>query len=141
MDLRRDLAARSLDAHDRQALGEHQEAIGRINALLETRGQARARLEKLLKDERAPRSTTMPGGSKCFWTGAGQPINPIGDPYMVYKDLFGGLPDTGPMTDPAAVKRLMVQKKSILDYLGSSLEQFKARLGTDDKEAVELLHA
>ena len=40
-----------LDAHDRQALAEHQEAIRRINALLETRGQARARLEKLLKDE------------------------------------------------------------------------------------------
>ena len=54
---RRTYAARSLavldflDAHDRQALAEHQEAIGRINALLETRGQARARLEKLLKDE------------------------------------------------------------------------------------------
>ena len=40
-----------LDAHDRQALAEHQEAIGRINALLETRGQAPARLEKLLRDE------------------------------------------------------------------------------------------
>jgi hypothetical protein len=40
-----------LDAHDRQALADHHEAIGRINALLEARGQARARLEKLLKDE------------------------------------------------------------------------------------------
>jgi len=40
-----------LDAHERRALAEHQGAIGRINALLETRGQAPARLEKLLRDE------------------------------------------------------------------------------------------
>jgi hypothetical protein len=79
----------------------------------------------------------MPGGSKCFWTGAGQPINPIGDPYAVYKDIFGGLPDMpAPMNNAADVKKLMVQKKSILDYLGTSLEQFKGRLGTEDRDAV-----
>jgi hypothetical protein len=56
-EARRMYAARSLavldflDAHDRQTLAEHHEAIGRINALLEARGQARVRLEKLLKDE------------------------------------------------------------------------------------------
>jgi hypothetical protein len=79
----------------------------------------------------------MPGGSKCFWTGGGQPINPVGDPYMVYKDIFGGLPDTpAPMQNNADVKKLMMQKKSILDYLGGSLEQFQARVGTEDREAI-----
>jgi hypothetical protein len=87
--------------------------------------------------EKAPRSSTMPGGTKCFWTGGGQPINPIGDPYMVYKDMFGGVPDaSAPAANAADVKKLMMQKKSILDYLGTSLEQFKSRLGTDDKDAI-----
>jgi hypothetical protein len=103
-----------------------------------TTGGGRPSLNLHVQLERAPRSTTMPGGSKCFWTGAGQPINPIGDPYMVYKDLFGGLPDmpAPTMNNAAEVKKLMMQKKSILDYLGSSLEQFQARVGTEDRDAI-----
>jgi hypothetical protein len=101
-------------------------------------GGGRPSLNLQVQLERAPRSTTMPGGTKCFWTGAGQPINPVGDPYMVYKDLFGGLPDmpAGTMTNAADVKKLMLQKKSILDYLGGSLEQFQARVGTEDRDAI-----
>src|SRR5205814_4679273 len=103
-----------------------------------TAGGGRPSLNLQVQLERAPRSTTMPGGSKCFWTGAGQPINPIADPYMVYKDLFGGLPDVPAQTmnNAADVKKLMMQKKSILDYLGSSLEQFQGRLGNEDRDAV-----
>ena len=102
-------------------------------------GGGRPSLNLHIQLERAPRSTTMPGGSKCFWTGAGQPINPIGDPYAVYKDIFGGLPDmpaTMSTTNAADVKKLMLQKKSILDYLGTSLEQFKSRVGTEDRDAI-----
>jgi hypothetical protein len=101
-------------------------------------GGGRPSLNLEIQLERAPRSTTMPGGSRCFWTGAGQPINPVGDPYQAYKDLFGGLPDMPAATpnNAADVKRLMMQKKSILDYLGNSLEQFQARLGTEDRDAV-----
>jgi len=56
-EARRNYAARSLalldflDARDRQALTAHQDAIDRINGLLEERRRSRAQLEKLLKDE------------------------------------------------------------------------------------------
>jgi hypothetical protein len=92
--------------------------------------------------ERAPRSTTAPGGSRCFWTGQGQPINPIGDPYATYKEIFAGAP-VGPSTggaDDPDIKRLMLQKKSILDYVGRTLEDFKGRLGTEDREAIGAHH-
>jgi hypothetical protein len=40
-----------LDARDREALAVHQDAIGRINAILEQRKPTRAELEKLLRAE------------------------------------------------------------------------------------------
>jgi hypothetical protein len=89
--------------------------------------------------ERAPRSTTSAGGTKCFWTGAGQPINPVGDPYAVYKDIFGG-GDVNPNADPATIRRLMAQKKSILDYVGDTLDDFKSRLGTEDRVSIDAHH-
>jgi hypothetical protein len=89
--------------------------------------------------ERAPRSTTSPGGTKCFWTGAGQPINPVADPYAVYKDIFAG-GDTNPNADPATIKRLLAQKKSVLDYVGDTLDDFKSRLGTEDRVSIDAHH-
>jgi hypothetical protein len=86
--------------------------------------------------ERAPRSTTMPGGSRCFWTGAGQPINPVADPYAVYMEIFKGVMDPGTQADPVAAKKMLAQKKSVLDYLGTSLEQFQSRLGKSDQDAI-----
>jgi hypothetical protein len=88
-----------------------------------------------------PTSTPSPGGRRAFWTGAGQPINPIGDPLILYKEIFGGAaPMPGGATpnpaDLAATKKLLAEKKSVLDYVGSSLEAFKSRLGTDDKTAI-----
>ena len=85
---------------------------------------------------RAPQSSPAPGSSRCFWLGRGQPINPIGDPYATYMEIFGGAPvgggANGGAEDPA-IKRLMTQRKSILDYVGTNLEAFKARLGGEDK--------
>jgi hypothetical protein len=83
-----------------------------------------------------PLPTTQAGGTHCFWTGQGQPINPIGDPYVVYKELFAG-GDFNSAADPAAIKRLMANKKSILDFVGSNLEEFKRRLGPEDRTGVE----
>jgi hypothetical protein len=89
---------------------------------------------------RAPQSSPAPGSSKCFWLGRGQPINPIGDPYATYMEIFGGAPmgggANGGAEDPA-VKRLMTQRKSILDYVGRNLEAFKARLGGEDRTAID----
>jgi hypothetical protein len=93
--------------------------------------------------ERAPRSTTAAGGSRCFWAGAGKPINPVGDPFAVYKEIFAGGEMAAPTATPGSaveVTRLMAQKKSILDYVGSTLEDFKSRLGTEDREAIGAHH-
>ncbi len=90
--------------------------------------------------ERAPQSSPAPGSSRCFWLGRGQPINPIGDPYATYMEIFGGAPVAGGANGGAedpAVKRLMIQRKSILDYVGRNLTAFKARLGSDDKLSIE----
>ena len=45
--------------------------------------------------DRAPQSSPAPGSSRCFWLGRGQPINPIGDPYATYMEIFGGAPVGG----------------------------------------------
>jgi hypothetical protein len=79
-----------------------------------------------------PPSVTSPGGRLCFWAGKQAPINPEMDPYKSYMDLFAGLPSANP-ADLAAVKKLLAERKSILDYVGGSLNQFKTRLGTEDK--------
>jgi hypothetical protein len=87
--------------------------------------------------ELPPRSTTEPGGSHCFWTNAGQPINPEGDPVAVYKEIFAGGDFNTAAADPAAVQKLMAKKKSILDYVGTSLDDFKQRLGTEDRANID----
>jgi hypothetical protein len=83
-----------------------------------------------------PLPTTSAGGTHCFWTGAGQPINPQGDPFAVYGDIFAG-GDFNKAADPAAVKRLMADKKSILDFIGGNLEDFGRRLGPEDRTSID----
>jgi hypothetical protein len=83
-----------------------------------------------------PLPTTSAGGTHCFWTGAGQPINPVGDPYAIYKDIFAG-GDFNTSADPAAVKKMMGRKKSILDFVGTNLDDFRKRLGTDDRASID----
>jgi hypothetical protein len=86
------------------------------------------------------------GAFRCFWTGKGAPINPQGNPATLYGELFAnrapppttggtGTPaPTGP--DPATVKLLATQK-SILDYVGKSLERFKTRVGREERGSID----
>jgi Protein of unknown function (DUF1552) len=84
-----------------------------------------------------PLPTTSAGGTHCFWTGQGAPINPVGDPYVLYKEVFAG-GDFNPMAaDPGAVTRLMAGKKSILDFVGANLDDFRKRVGTEDRIAID----
>ncbi len=84
------------------------------------------------------------GAHRCFWRGAGTPVNPFIDPYAAYSALFGAPPGSGmPMgsggggaPDPTLMK-LLAQKKSILDFVGKDLERFGSRLGTDAKAAIQ----
>ena len=87
--------------------------------------------------DRSPKSTPDAGCSRCFWAGKGQPINPIGDPYAIYMEIFGGAPAAAPGPTTPALKRLCSSKKSILDYVGRNLDAFKARLGTEDRMAID----
>jgi hypothetical protein len=74
----------------------------------------------------------------------GQPINPIGNPYQVYNEIFAGgamaMPTMNNAVDMAATEKLMLRKKSILDYVGKSLDAFKMRLGKDDRVAIDAHH-
>jgi hypothetical protein len=91
--------------------------------------------------DRPPTSTGMPGGRRAFWAGAGAPISPQLDPYMTYKAIFAG-GDSGPTTttDPAAVQKMIARRKSLLDYVGGSLDDFKSRLGKADRDAIDHHH-
>jgi hypothetical protein len=95
--------------------------------------------------ERSPQSNpSSPASNRCFWLN-GQPINPIGNPYQVYMEIFAGLSTAQPgapanPADMAAVQKLMLRKKSILDYVGRSLDAFKMRLGKEDKMAIDAHH-
>jgi hypothetical protein len=80
-----------------------------------------------------PSLIAAPGARYCFWTGPNQPINPETDPIKTYNDLFAG---AGAQTDPATMK-LLAERRSILDYVGPSLERFKTRLGTEDRLLID----
>jgi hypothetical protein len=110
--------------------GLYKEPAGPTLDQVVSRGLGRASLNVGVQLDRAPRATTMPGGNFCFWSDAGQPIRPQGDPLAAYQDLFGKPGDL------AAARRLMARRKSILDYVGSNLDEFAARAGTDDRAAI-----
>jgi hypothetical protein len=101
-------------------------------------GALRATLPLMVQLNRSPQSEpSQLGSSHCFWLAKGQPINPIGDPYATYMEIFGGAkPGTSGQDDPA-VQRLMVQRMSLLDYVGRNIEAFKGRLGADDRMSIE----
>jgi hypothetical protein len=125
-----------------QGSGQYKEPKGKtldqvVASALPKLASGRPSLHLHVQLELAPRSTTSPGGSRCFWTGAGQPINPVGDPYAVYKEIFAGAAAGNTNVDGASVEKLMVRRKSILDYVGKSLDDFKMRLGTEDRMAVD----
>jgi hypothetical protein len=74
------------------------------------------------------------GSNRCFWSGPKQPITPEVDPYKVYNNLFAGKP--AGMPDGSADK-LRADRKSLLDYVGASLEKFGKQIGTEDRVVVQ----
>jgi Protein of unknown function (DUF1552) len=80
--------------------------------------------------ERQPLITRAPGANHCFWAGAGKPIKSIGNPVVAYNQLIAAAPD------PATAARLLARRKSILDYVGTSLDGYGKRLGNEDRHAI-----
>lgn len=102
-----------------------------VGSALASSGQ-RVSLNLGVQLDRPPRATEAPGGNYCFWAGAGMPVKPIGDPVAVYKEIISAGP-----ADPAAARRLLYRRKSILDYVGGNLTVFGKRLGSEDRAAIE----
>jgi hypothetical protein len=74
----------------------------------------------------------------CIFKGKDQPVMPEQDPWKTYGQIFGGATATTPGTTTAAasstqsaVAKLMARKQSILDYVGTDLQKFSTRVGTD----------
>jgi hypothetical protein len=87
--------------------------------------------------DRLPSSGTT-GSSRCFWRGTGQPINPELNPAKTYAALFAGMAPAPTMTGPdPAVGKMLAQRKSLLDYVGTSLEKFKVKVGKEDKPVID----
>ena len=75
------------------------------------------------------------GARRCFWRGAGQPINPEMNPQKTYADLFAGAM-ANPMAGEASTK-ILAKRKSLLDFVGRSLAGFKTRVAREDKLVID----
>jgi hypothetical protein len=68
----------------------------------------------------------------CFAKGKDQIVVPEQDPWKTYARIFAGASSQTPSAPDPAVTKLMMQKKSILDYVGMDLDNFATRVGKDD---------
>jgi hypothetical protein len=121
--------------------GEYKEPAGATLDQVVANGLPRAPGGRLtlnlgVQIDRAPVSADAPGSRRCFWTGPGQPITPLQDPFAVYQELFAG-GNVPSVPDPAAVKRMLLRRKSILDSVGTNLDELRGRLGVDDRRIVD----
>jgi hypothetical protein len=71
-------------------------------------------------------------GEPTSWRNATQKNVPETDPKRLFQRLFAGAAVPQPEVD-----KLLLRKKSILDYLGKDLEAYGTRLGTEDKLKVQ----
>jgi len=71
------------------------------------------------------------GATRCLWAGPDQPVVPAGDPTAAYQRLFAGRPG-----DPG-VSKLLLERKSVLDVVGKSLQRWRERLGPEERHVVE----
>ena len=75
------------------------------------------------------------GYATLSWTGSKAPFSAESDPRKLFDSLFAGV--SGSTPDPALV-RLRKKRQSVLDYVGSALERQSQRLGTEDRQKVQL---
>jgi hypothetical protein len=87
-----------------------------------------------VQTDRKP-SVGGPGARRCFWRGAGQPINPEMNPGKTYADLFAGA-TANPMGGEEA-SRILARRKSLLDFVGGNLTSFKTRLAREDRAVID----
>jgi hypothetical protein len=69
--------------------------------------------------------------ARCCWRDRSVPVYPEQNPYKVFERLFAGGPGDG-----QAARRLILEKRSMLDYVGRELERYGRRLGTEDRASL-----
>lgn len=74
-----------------------------------------------------------PDGSHAFFGENGLLVEPINDPYRVYRTLFAG---AAAATIPP--ERLLRERKSVLDLVTRQLGSFRAMAGKDDRFHIDL---
>jgi len=75
------------------------------------------------------------GYASLSWTGSKAPFSAESDPRKLFDSLFSGITMSAP--DPALV-RLRKKRQSVLDYVGASLDRQSKRLGTEDRQKIQL---
>ena len=77
------------------------------------------------------------GYATLSWTGNKAPVGAESDPHKLFTSLFAGrsVGNAGP--DPALVK-LQKTRQSVLDYVGTALTRQTQRLGSDDRQKIQL---
>jgi hypothetical protein len=86
-----------------------------------------------------------PYSSSTSWRAAGQKNTAQTDPYRLLSTLFAGVPTTpGMMPEPpttgggpSTADALRLRRRSVLDFVGTELERFSTRLGTEDRAKVQ----
>jgi len=82
-------------------------------------------------------STFQNGGGSISFIGAGQPVNPDDDPLNAFSRIFGKAAGGGSPA-PGGEDLANRKKKSVLDTAIADLSALKNRLGTTEKEKLDL---
>ncbi len=79
------------------------------------------------------------GSNRCFYSGPRQPVTPEADPYKMFDRLFAGqMSGAGAMPGaPDPTEKLRAERRSLLDFVGGSLEKFGRQIGSDDRVLIE----
>lgn len=83
-----------------------------------------------------------PGSLPASYTGANQPVFPENNPFELYKRVFASgvpspTPGSAPATDDTALKKLLAERKSILDHTRGDLIALMPRLPSEERTRVE----
>jgi hypothetical protein len=78
------------------------------------------------------------GYAVLSWTGNKAPVSAESDPRKLFTTLFAGRPTTGGMGPDPAVVKLMKTRQSVLDYVGTSLDRYGKRFGTEDRRKLQV---
>ncbi|HET6279558.1 MAG TPA: DUF1552 domain-containing protein [Polyangia bacterium] len=77
------------------------------------------------------------GYATLSWTGNKSPVSAESDPHKLFTTLFQGR-STGTAGPDPVVAKMQRTRRSLLDYAGAALGRQAKRLGTDDRQKIQL---